>query len=636
MSQIHHEYDKIILVFYLSRRAMETNTYTIKSTESLPLGAAYTDAGVRFASVFNSTCDCGVLIFLKDSNGPLKIPFPEECRHGRIFSMEVCGLGEFDNYLYYEGENIFLDPYMKASFGYGDFGVETKPFSVVSKDNYIHVNKRPEYKFSECVFYMLHVRGFTAHNSSRVKEKGTYRGLMSKLDYIKSLGVTSVILMPVYEFNEIIKSAADIKAYIPSENISDTIRELGRFTNSKEEYPKPMVNYWGYTDGYYYTPKHSYASSQDAVLEFHELVEKAHSIGLEIILQFSFPKDYTTGQITDILRFWEEKYNVDGFQIIGCGINYSEILKDPLIYGLKLLSDEVPYIHGNDFNPSHGHTDMGYLVDMRCFLKGDPNHAEIAAKRMRDADPVRHPINTLARQDTMRLSDIVMYNEKHNLENGENGCDGADLNFSWNCGVEGATRKKNILALREKQIKNALIFTILSQGSPLIYSGDEFGNTQYGNNNPYNQDNATSYIKWSSSSMTGELLDFTRKLIAIKKGHPALCSDHLISGRDQLSLGYPDVSLHGSSLWRPDLSPTSHSFGILYFDKYFNMDDDRLVYITINMHWEKQDIALPKTVDAEWKKLISSDDKNIIQDNRAVTLEPRSIMVLETVVKEKA
>ena len=623
---------------------MQPENMKIRHTSALPLGAEFTDGGIRFSAVMNREEDCGVLLYFKENEKPIKVPFPKDCFRGRICSMEIQGVSDCVRYLLYNGAGTYPDPYMRASFGGKSFGEHSPLFSVVTPEKIKENNTnsraslRPEIPFGKSIFYMLHVRGFTAHSSSKVKAGGTFRGLIDKLMYIKKLGVTSVILMPVYEFNELIPGGfagsqlSEDNIFSYKENVPEHIIKLGEFTNTGVKQTS-KVNFWGYCDGYFYTPKCSFSAGDNPAEEFHELVDKAHDMGLEILLQFKFPQRFTGIEIIQVLRFWSEAYSVDGFQLIGGGLPMEDILRDPLLYGLKILYDERAYVSGEGINPEHGHVDMGFLEDMRCFLKGDPNYAEAAAMRLRDADPGRNPINTLARQDTMRLADIVAYNEKHNQDNGENGRDGTDYNYSWNCGVEGETRKKSISVLRTKQIKNALALMILSQGSPLIYSGDEFGNTQYGNNNPYNQDNDTGYIKWSSAGRAKELLEFTEKLIEIRKSHPCFGSGRFLTGRDQLSMGMPDVSLHGEALWRPDLGSSSHTFGILYYNRYFNENDKRLIYIIFNMHWEKQSIALPAAEG--WKVELTSDITNIIETAKEITMAPRSMAVLEAVFKNE-
>ena len=299
---------------------MTSSPYTLHKTNAYPLGSSYTERGVRFSLECGSG-DCGVLMYPAGSGAPVKIPFPSWSREGRLMSMEVrfTGVdavnrylkdpdGRGLRYLFYAGDEIFPDPYMQDSAGFGGFGKVTSPFSRVSTDSYEHRDPFVPEPYSRSLLYMLHVRGYTAHSSSGVRDKGTFRGLIRKLPYIRTLGATGLILMPVYEFNELI--------YAP-----DILR-------GKDEKPA-MVNFWGYTDGYYYVPKHSYSASGNPVREMHEMVDAIHEAGMEVILQFMFADGMTVREITDVLRFWRATYDVDGYQLIGGGLPIDEILQDP-------------------------------------------------------------------------------------------------------------------------------------------------------------------------------------------------------------------------------------------------------------------------------------------------------------------
>lgn len=605
---------------------MTSFIYTLHKTSAYPLGSSFTDRGIRFSAEIGASTSCGVLLYPENSSAPIKIEFPSWSREGRVCSMEVrFGIKTKDNeylrgldgrglrYLYFIDNEVYPDPYMQDSDGYGAFGEPSSPFSRVSSDDYVPQYSVSPVKFCESIFYMLHVRGYTAHNSSGVKNKGTFDGVIQKLPYIKSLGVTALIFMPVYEFDEVIVAPEMIRS---------------------EKSSQSGVNFWGYTDGYYYVPKASFASNNNPVSEMHRLVEAVHESGMEIILQFRFKSGMSIREIVDVLRFWRDRYNIDGFQLVGSYASIDEIMIDPILYGCKILYDEPLNRTDVRYNPEHGHLNIGFMSGIRKFLKGDPNSAPDAAYLLKNSDPVTHPIVFIARQDSMRAIDIVSYNEKHNEANGENGRDGADYNYSWNCGLEGPTRKKQILELRKKQIKNAFALTIMAQGAPLIYGGDEFANTQFGNNNPYNQDNSIGYIKWTKGAFGAELIDFIKSLIRIRRDHPSIMCDHQLTGRDYLSYGYPDVSMHGEELWRADIGSTSHSFGILYYDRYSDEKADRLIYLIFNMHWETQEIALPKLKGGKtWNLSLTSDAENTLDDPSVVHIRPRSFIILETNVR---
>ena len=238
---------------------------------------------------------------------------------------------------------------------------------------------------------------------------------------------------------------------------------------------------------------------------------------------------------------------------------------------------------------------------------------------MRNNRPETGTINYIAKWDGMRLMDMVSYDRKHNEANGEDNQDGTDYNCSWNCGVEGKSRRKYISDLRLRQMKNALSIVFLSQGTPLLYSGDEFGNTQEGNNNPYCQDNATSWIKWNQTENGSELLEYTKMLISLRKAHPILHSPMPLKGMDYLSCGYPDISYHGREAWKPDTSPASRSIGVMYSGYYGETDgqrDDALFFIGINLHWNEYCFGLPQLPKGkEWTLYASTDSKETAYEN---------------------
>lgn len=608
---------------------MKNLEINILPQHNINLGSGLTSRGIWFGAVLNPDKKCGVILYPEGAE-PIRIEFPKEAFTGRVCQVELtcrdkkffdsvisCGDGRGLKYMYFEDERIFADPYMHDEDHPYAFGYKGDYISRIDTDSFRMTPFGNRVSFEDSIFYMLNVRGYTAHETSGAAEKGTFKGLKGKLKYIKDLGVTSIILMPVYEFNEII----DKPAYMQNDT---ALNEQGRKADN--------VNYWGYSDGYYFVPKASYSSSPNAVREFHELVESAHRNGLEVLLQFWFPEQKPVLEITEVLRFWRRKYDVDGFELIGSNLPAEDILADPYLYNVKMLFNRQ--VNGSDaLNPNHGYLDYGFLTDMRSFLKADPNSAYKAAMQIRENGTSLNKINFIARQDTMRLFDIVSYNEKHNEDNGENGRDGSDINFSWNCGVEGPSKKRSINDLREKQIKNALTFVFMGKGAPLLYGGDEFGNTQFGNNNPYNQDNAAGYIKWSNNKLKKSLLDFTKQLINIRKEHPSVYEALNITGRDPKSYGFPDFSLHGEELWRADLGPSSHGFGVIFNDRYSSAQKDSLVYVIFNMHWESAGIALPRLkTQGKWNVRLVSDAGSRISDDGAYALVlPRSIMILETV-----
>ena len=239
------------------------------------------------------------------------------------------------------------------------------------------------------------------------------------------------------------------------------------------------------------------------------------------------------------------------------------------------------------------------------------------------------------------LADLVSYDRKHNLENGEDNRDGNDYNYSWNCGTEGVTRRKSIVELRNKQMRNAFNLLFLSQATPVFFAGDEFGNSQKGNNNPYCLDNDTTWLNWTLLEKNREWFLYVKSLIAFRKAHPVLHGVRTLKLMDTLACGYPDVSYHGSQAWRPELENYNRHVGVLYAGNYGKKDkkeNDNTFFIAYNMHWQKRKLALPKLPKGKaWYILSNTESSDVIPDvddklNKAeqgpeIELKPRTIVI---------
>ena len=403
---------------------------------------------------------------------------------------------------------------------------------------------------------------------------------------------------------------------------------------------KPVkTNYWGYTaDNQYFAVKGSYAMGNPEQ-EFYQLVESCHKEGMELFLQIYFPENTSLRMIEDVLLYWKLEYGVDGFHLMGASIPVRELMESAVLADTYLLFENIDDKLVDKWNYC-GVISSGFMYDMRNFLKGDSSVGFQVAFHIRKQMETGGAIHFMAKQDTMRLIDMVSYQEKHNLSNGEDNRDGTDYNCSWNCGVEGKTRKKQILALRKKQMKNAMCLLFLSQGTPLLYGGDEFGNSQDGNNNPYCQDNDISYIKWNELSKQKELYDFTKTLINLRKSYPILKGAVSFQGTDYGAYGIPDISFHGKEAWR------NHSqtlvFGVMYNNRYANPGDESFLYVAYNMHWEKQQLALPKLpCKKKWSCILSTEEgwqtstaeDSVSPDSRKICdvlqIPARTVMVLK-------
>jgi glycogen operon protein len=401
------------------------------------------------------------------------------------------------------------------------------------------------------------------------------------------------------------------------------------------------VNYWGYTDADYLMPKVAYSAKKDAksaIHEFKTMVKELHKNGIEVCMEFYFSKNITPNYIVDCFRHWVINYHIDG---IHCNMNddiRGAISSDPYLTDTKIISYGFD---SDDFsNKKHlGECNRVFMNVARKFLKGDEGQVADMAFRIRYNKPYAQAINYIANNDTFTMMDMVSYGKKHNEGNKEYNRDGIEDNYSWNCGFEGETKRKSVVALRQRQLKNAMGLLMLSQGAPMIYAGDEFGNSCGGNNNPYCQDNDVSYLDWRLINKNNEYFEFVKKIIAFRKEHSILHLDKPMMLKDYYSLGMPDMSYHSERTWSLDNDILSRHFGIMLYGRYCKLcgkESEENIFMAFNMHWEEQKIGLPTAGKGkEWKQVLSTDDSYeiIIEDGRSklartITVPPRSVVVL--------
>ncbi len=574
-------------------------TFQIKHvdrTKMYPLGVSFEEEGLRISTVCEGNEEAGIILYDRRHQEGVRVPFPETCRIGMVCAMLLSGYRDRSmSYLFYRGDEVYQDPLCKRVDNLCGYGVPKPSLShcKAAGDSYdwgddenIHV------PYEEMILYALHVRGYTKHRSSGVKWKGTYVGLTEKIPYLKELGINMVLLMPAYEFDEIMPEN-QVKTI--EQAVLSYKQELPSPDEGKEK--SPRINYWGYQQGLYYVPKSAYAHGKDAAGEYKDMVRAFHKAGIGVAMQFYFPAQMNPVEILDILKYWVLEYHIDGFHLMSASLSMELIAREPLLARTMLLAGEKDVGRWAGKTRNLGCLSDGFLYDMRRFLKGDDNMINQFLLRVRENKDEIGVINSIARWDGFRLMDLVSYDRKHNEGNGEDNQDGTDYNCSWNCGVEGKSRRKNIQDLRLQQMKNAVTLLFMSQGTPLLYGGDEFANTQMGNNNPYCQDNDIAWIKWNMTEMGRELLDYTKFMIGLRKAHRILHSRTLLRGVDTLSCGFPDISFHGREAWRPDTTPISRSMGIMYCGFYGaegEPEDECFFYIAVNMHWEVNYLGLPK------------------------------------------
>lgn len=609
-----------------------------------PLGARPEAGGICFSFV-SREADCGILLYNSGTGRELrKIPFTEEDRLGNIYCKMVEGIQpETVTYQFYRGRDIVPDEHGRVFPGKHAFGKKDEKSGKKAgflPDIYDWEGDRcPEIPYSEAICYCIHVRGFTKHVSSEVKSRGTFAGIEEKISYLKELGVTTLELQPAYEFAE--EEEAEKGKKLPSycvPGISGTSAGDRR------------VNYWGYKKGYYYAPKAAYSASGNAPEEFRSLVKALHKNHMELVMQFYFPEGADRNEIPGILRFWTLEYHVDGFHLMGENLPVDMLAADHLLADKKIMyygfgretvydkMDSPRFPHLAEYNDS-------YLYDMRKLLKGDDNMLGSALRHMRYIPEKAGRIHYLTNYYGFTLADLVSYDHKHNEANGEENRDGNDYNCSWNCGEEGTTRSRRVRQLRLRQMKNAICMLLLTQSTPLIFMGDEFGNTQNGNNNPWCQDNGTCWLDWRMLKRNGELLEFWKQAIAFRRKHPILHPESQLRLMDYISCGYPDLSYHGESAWRSHIESYNRHAGIMLCGKYAEIDNfktDDFIYIAMNMHWESHRLALPKLPKGMcWRMAFATAEEEYItespEENRdsGVTVAPRSIAVLVSMQAEQ-
>ena len=547
--------------------------------------------GCNFAVEVPEDSRASLILYKKRSAKPyVEIPFTEENRTGNVYAMYIpdFNLKEYEYNFLINGK-VYTDPYAYRILGRERFGAEvgTNPHKVrggfLKKEVFDWENdKNPAIPYHEMILYKLHVRGYTKANRTITGTKGTFQALEEMIPYWKELGINTIELMPAYEFME-----------------SGTCKNSESEKMVSEKHTQGRVNFWGYMYGYYFAPKRSYCATDDPEKEFKTFIKKLHQAGIACIMEMYFPRECNPVTALRALQFWKLYYHVDGFHVLGEGVSAKLLMHDGVLSDTRLMF--------HDFDESQirkkkkpedkciAQYNPGFLQDMRRFLKSDEDMVSAAAYHIRRNPNIYAVINYMACQDGFTMNDMVTYNYRHNEANQENNHDGSSYNYSWNCGVEGPSRKKSICQLRNRQIRNILTMLFLAQGTPMLFGGDEFCNSQDGNNNPYCQDNPTGWIDWSAKKHGEEIMNYVRFLSELRNKSPLFHQNHPFRLMDHLACGYPDFSYHGMEAWRPDLSNYSHSIGMLYCGFYVPKESDHsFYYIAYNMHWKPVTFALPR------------------------------------------
>ena len=514
----------------------------------------------------------------------------------------------------------FVDPYAAVIHGRERWGKRVGKACVrggISLEEFDWKDDSPlGTPFSDMILYQLHVRGFTKHASSKVEHRGSFAGLMEKIPYLKDLGINAVLLLPCYEFDEI--QAAQKPHGIPAGEVPAvrTAEDGAKQKSTVSKNDQVKLNYWGYgqSETYYCAPKAAYAADPHRVgLEFKALVRSLHQAGIEVLLDIYFMPGTNVCLMEDCLRNWVLEYHIDGFRVNQEVMPAQMLVSDPVLSGVKLLTD---YWNRELIAGAYGESgtfaeyNEGFMNCARRYLKSDEGQVEGFAGLFRRGSDNLASINFMTHVNGFTMIDLVSYDVKHNEQNGEGNQDGTEYNYSWNCGVEGKSRKKFIQARRMCQIRNAFAMMLLAQGTPMLLAGDEFGNTQEGNNNPYCQDNEITWLDWRMTSAKTEILEYVKKLIAFRRKHPVLHQGRELYMFDSLSCGMPDVSIHGTQAWKADFSYYSRMLAVLLYGDYRKKDDgtaDDSLYIIFNMYWESRSFDLPNLPgEKEWYPAIET------------------------------
>lgn len=640
---------------------MEINGFYVRPGMFDLNGATEMPTGVNFTVHSTYGTSCELLLFHLDEEEPYAvIPFPDSYKIGDVYSILVYDLkieefeyayrmdGPYDEKkgLLFDKTKVLLDPYAQAVAGqqvWRERRHATYHARVVKDTFDWGIQPQSKTEMSDLIIYELHVRGFTQHHSSGVKNPGTFAGLKEKIPYLKELGINAVELMPIFEFDEMI--------------------------NAREYEGKELIEYWGYNTVSFFAPNASYAAANEMNnegRELKELIKELHDNDIEVILDvvfnhtaegneagpfFSF-KGFDNNvyylltpegnyynfsgcgnslncnhpivqqMIVESLRYWTINFRVDGFRFdlasilgrdeTGKPMNNPPLLKslayDPLLKNVKLIAEAWDagglYQVGN-FPASRRWAEWNgqYRDTVRGYLKGDFWEAHNAAWRICGSGDLyggydtdgndnyagyNSCINFLTCHDGFTLYDLYSYNVKHNENNGWDNTDGADDNRSWNCGAEGDTTDPEVLKLRYRMIRNACAVLMCSRGTPMFFAGDEFGNTQYGNNNSYCQDNEISWLDWSLLEKNRELFEFFKFMIDYRKKHPTI--------RKKLAdavCGMEGLHAHDTNAEKTNISKNAKMLAVSFagYDRKKGKDD--LVYVAVNANWEEVRITVP-------------------------------------------
>lgn len=543
---------------------------------------------VYLAAALDFLSTSGINIYdLKSHDKLVSIEFDKNLFTGDVVSVYL-DLKETDKlaYLFFEDDKEVIDPYCKSFNADLSLCLFEKFINPKGFDS----DLKPCIPYDKSVFYLASVRGLTMLDSSIKSSKGTFKAMEEKIGDLKKLGITGLILMPVYE------------VFNPE-------------SSYREEKDVKKANFWGFGEGCHFAVKSSLAFKNTASYEYKSLIYNLHKNNMECIqiLQFSekFSKDY----ILDVLKFYLLEFHVDGFRLIGQNLPITDIVNNSLFKETKIICDNFDFEGyrplGNFKFKNLASSNDYFLKEARKFLKGDEDTVPYFGYAVRENRKYYESLRFITDFSGFSLNDLVSYNIKHNEANNEENGDGTDYNYSWNCGEEGKSSKRTVNALRNRQVRNAMLLTLLNQGAPVLRGGDEYLNTQFGNNNPYCQDNETGWAIYRKDKTAKDFYRFLKNLLAFRTRHVILHQPKELMLFDYMSCKVPDVSFHGTDAFKMDQTPVSREFSVLYYGDYskqFTGQKEDSIFIVYNMNWEARDFSMPLSIKDYTCKLLYSSD----------------------------
>jgi glycogen operon protein len=688
--------------------------YQIGNGSRYPLGSRVTVQGVNFSIISRHATRVELRLYADhDSPQPFQVieldpetnrtyfvwhVFVEELPPGVFYTWRMDGPGNTsETGLRFDGAQDLLDPWARAVTDTGwnrranilGESRHSMRARVLAPEQHPprEPRRRTRYRGQEAIIYELHVGGFTLHPSSGVdpSRRGTFSGVIDKIPYLKSLGITHVELMPVMAFD--------------SQHVPEQLEEMG------------LENFWGYSTHSFFSPHPHYCETPEQgtqLLEFRAMVDALHDAGIDVILDVVFNhtaeagqdgttinfkgiandvfyhldpadrsiyRDYTgcgntvncnhpvvSSFLVNCLEFWAAEMDVDGFRfdlasVLARGEDGAPMESPPVLWAIELSGELLNrriiaeawdaaglYQLGNFPGYRWAEWNGGYRDVIRRFVRGETGMlGEVATRICGSSDYYqhqgRHPFNSInfvTCHDGYTLWDLVSYNHKHNLPNGEQNRDGHNDNLSWNCGWEGATDDPDILALRRRQARNFMAIMLLSQGVPLILAGDEVLRSQRGNNNAWCQNNELGWFDWSLTDENADMLRFTREMIALRRRHPSLQRRQFLKGTVSDDGELPDIRWDDGHLQEPAWDdPVARMLG---FTLAATQDGEPHLHVMMNPSEAQRWIDLPALPGITWQLAVDTagqapadiyppETQAPVQERWC--LQPRSVVVME-------